>query len=304
MQEMDDAPSLELLRCFAVLHDEGHLSRAAARRGLSQPAMSRALARLRQLFGDPLFVRTPRGMLATQRADELAPRVAAVLDAARSLAEPAAFDPARLTRTFTIATAGFFDGVLVPRLVHALARAAPGAAITTRPIDGGLADGSLIDGLASGQLDLMISIRASMPASLRHVRLYEDSFVCAVRRGHPSVGRRLSLPTFIALPHLLIAPIGAPGSRVDSALAARGLSRRVAVRIHSFAQAPAIVAASDLVLTAPRRLIEPLARRFDLRVFASPVELAPFGVFAAWHPRVHADPAHAWFRGQIQAVSR
>jgi len=299
MREVDDGPSLELLRCFATLYRERHLSRAAVRAGLSQPAMSRALARLRARFGDPLFVRTPRAMLPTPRADVLAPRVTAVLEAADALVRPVAFEPARLTRTFTIATAGFFDGVLVPRLAVALARAAPGAEITTRPFGDDLADG-----LAGGRLDLMIGIAESVPASARRIRLYEDSFVCAVRRGHPAVGDRFTLKGFAALAHLLVAPAGTPGGRVDRALAARGLARRVAVRIHSFAPAPAIVAGSDLVLTAPRRLLEPLAAPFGLRLLPPPVELASFAVFAAWHPRVHDDPAHAWFRAQVTAASR
>ena len=103
---------------------------------------------------------------------------------------------------------------------------------------------------------------------------------------------------------MLIAPTGNPGSRVDTVLASRGLSRRVVVRVHTFLSAPAIVASSDLILTAPCRLLEPLARPFRLRLLSPPVDVPGFAVFAAWHPRTHDDPAHAWFRAMINAASR
>lgn len=296
---MHDVPDLDLLRCFTVLHRERHLSRAAVRAGLSQPAMSRALGRLREAFGDPLFVRTPHGMLPTARADALAPRVTSVIEAAGALVRPVAFEPARLARAFVVATAGFFDGQLVPRLVQAMARQAPGVEIITRAIAGDTGDA-----LATGRCDLMISIAEGIPSTTRRVRLYEESFVCAARRGHPGIGRRLTLKTYVALPHLLIAPGGSPGSPVDSALAARGLARRVAVRIHTFPAAPVIVAGSDLILTAPSRVIAPLAEPFGLRLYPPPLPLASFPVFAAWHPRVHDDPAHIWFRGQVAAAFR
>lgn len=299
MRGSDDVPSLDLLQCFAALHRERHLSRAASRTGLSQPAMSRALAQLRESFGDALFVRTPRGMLPTPRADELAPRVLAVLEAARALVRSPALVPAQIARTFVIATSGFFDGELLPRLIERLAREAPGVGITTRPLGDDVGDA-----LASGRVDLMIGVGGTVPAGAQRTRLYEDGYVCAVRRDHPSVGRRLTLARFVKLSHLLIAPGGYPGSHVDSALAARGLERTVAVRIHSFPSAPAIVASTDLVLTTPARVIEPIAKPFGLRLLPPPLELARFPVFAAWHPRVHDDPAHAWFRGVVAAVSR
>ncbi|MFT3766247.1 MAG: LysR family transcriptional regulator [Minicystis sp.] len=299
MPPEDDIPSLDLLRCFAMLHRERHLSRAAQRTGISQPAMSRALARLRDRFDDPLFVRTPRGMLPTPRADALAPRVHAVIEAAASLVRDEVLDPAALVRTFVIGTSGFSDAQFLPPLIKTLAREAPHVAITTRSLGGNAGEA-----LASGRLDLMIGIGESVPAGMRRTRLYQESFVCAVRRDHPGVGKRLTLERFIALPHLLIAPGGNPGSVVDSALEAQGLSRHVAARIHAFPSAPAIVAGTDLVLTAPKRLIEPLAKPFRLRLYPVPIELRAFPVFAAWHPRVQDDPAHAWFRGKVVAASK
>src|ERR1700733_12041009 len=176
MRVLDDVPDLDLLRCFAMLHRERHLSRAAVRIGLSQPAMSRALGRLREAFDDPLFVRTPRGMLPTSRADALAPRILGVLDAAGALIRPAAFDPRTLVRTFVLGMADFFDPELIPRLVEVLARDAPGVSIQTRPLGDDVGDA-----LAGGRLDLMIGVRESIPADALETKLYDEKFICAVR---------------------------------------------------------------------------------------------------------------------------
>jgi DNA-binding transcriptional LysR family regulator len=298
MQPADDAPSLELLRCFAALHRERHLSRAAARRGLSQPAMSRALARLRAMFGDPLFVRTPRGMLPTTRAEALAPRVQAVVEAAAALVRPPEFDPARLVCTFTIATAGFSESQFLPPLVATLAREAPGVSIALRPIGR-----SIAEQLESG-VDLIVTVRDALPGEARRVLIHEETFTCAVRRDHPAVGKRLTLDRYVELSHLVVSPGVNPGSVVDSALARLGRARRVVVRVHTFPIAPSVIAGSDLVLTAPMHTLAAMAPPYRLRLLPPPVELASFGVYLAWHPRVHHDPASVWFRGKLLAATR
>jgi DNA-binding transcriptional LysR family regulator len=125
-----------------------------------------------------------------------------------------------------------------------------------------------------------------------------------VRRDHPRVKRTLSLTTFVELPHLLIAPRGDPGGVVDEALAARGLRRRVAFRTHTFQSAPLVVARSDLILTAPRRVLVPVAKALGLKLLPPPMPLRPFAVFQAWHARVQDDPIHKWFRGVVAAAAR
>jgi len=288
----------ELLRGFAALHRERHLTRAAEAIGLSQPAMSRALGRMREAFGDELFVRTSRGMLPTPRADALAPEVDRLLEAAAALGRPAAFDPARLKRRFAIATTDMVEADLFPRLVDALA-GAPGVELTSRPLGE-----HPEDALATGRLDLIIGVRASMPSDALSAKLFEDGFVCAVRADHPGVGKRLTLAKFCELPHLQIAPRGEPGGTLDDALAAAGVSRRVLVRTHGFLAAPAIVAASDLILTAPTRVLSRVAGAYGLRLLPPPVDVPTFTFFQMWHPRVDADPAHAWFRGVVRSAAR
>jgi len=299
MRQMDAAPGLDLLRCFVELYRAGQVTRAARAAGLSQPAMSRALARLRDQFGDPLFVRGPRGLVPTPRAEVLAPEVERVLEAARSLLRPARFDPAQLVRTFVLGTTDFVDAVVVPGVIAKIAAIAPRVAIATRPVGD-----DTPDALALGRYDLVIVPRPAVPADAIGVALFDDGFVCAVRRDHPGVGARLTLDRFCALPHLQIAPRGTPGGPVDSALDALGRSRRVVVQTPTFFSAPLIVARSDLLLTAPTRLLAAVGKPFGLRILPAPLELARFEVWSAWHPRAHHDPAHEWFRGVVATVAR
>ena len=299
MRAMHETPDLDLLRCFASLHSERHLTRAANRVGLSQPAMSRALIRLREAFRDPLFVRATRGMVPTPRADQLATQVSAVLDAARALVEPAAFAPAQLTRNFTIGSTDFFDADLMPRMIATMGEVAPHATLVTRPITA-----DLDDALATGRLDLALGVKVNIPPGAMTTRLYEDTFVCAIRQDHPLAGKKLTLARFVELSHLFIAPGGTPGGPVDDALAARGLHRRIAARTHSFMSAPSIIAHTDLILTAPRRVIAHLAKPFGLHVLPVPLPLPGIPIYMMWHPRVQADPTHAWFRGLLATAAK
>lgn len=294
-----DVPDLELLALFAALHGERHLTRAAARAGKSQPAMSRALARMRALFGDPLFVRTRAGMVPTPRADALAPEVRRLLDEATALVQTRAFAPAELARTFVIGTSDLFEAHLLPRLTTLVAREAPRVDVAMRTVPD-----DPVQELVDGRLDLVILPRTSLPEGIVTAHLFDDTFLCAVRKGHPEVKRTLSLERYVALRHVQIAPRGRPGGPVDDALAALGLSRRVAIRTPSFLAAPLLVARSDMVITAPRTVLEPLAELLGLRTFPVPVDVPGFRVHAAWHARVSQDPAHRWFRGVVTRASR
>ena len=287
-------PSLELLRCFALLHRERHLSRAASLAGLSQPAMSRVLAKLRATFGDPLFVRTPTGMIPTARAEEVAPRIAAIVDATTELVNPVAFEPARLARAFTIVTAGFYEATLLPRLVRELSVEAPRATLSLRAMTG-RSHGA--DQLEQGA-DVLITIKSGLPRDATCVLVHDQTYACALRVDHPV--KRLTLDRYCELGHVMVSPSDSGGSLVDAGLAQVERTRRVVVRVHSFALAPPIVAATDLVVTAPRSTL----LGSDLRVHACPLELPTFPVYLAWHPRVDKDPAHAWFRKKLLAALR
>ncbi|MFO0713945.1 MAG: LysR family transcriptional regulator [Sandaracinus sp.] len=289
---------LDLLRVFDHLHREKHLTRAGRLLGLSQPAVSRALVRLRDALGDPLFVRGPRGVVPTPRADALAPEVREILRRTAALTQPSELDPAQLERTFVFASVDFLEGDLLPRLSALLEREAPRVSITSRPLGP-----DATEGLTSGRYDLAIGVPSTLPTDAMTTHLFDDDFVCVVRRGHPSVRRALDLATFCRLSHVLISPRGEPGSPVDDALAKKDLSRHVAIRTHTFFSAPHVVASSDLVLTGPARVLEPLAKNQGLRVLPPPLPLRGFGVHMAWHARVQNDPAHAWLRSVIKRAA-
>lgn len=296
---------LNLLVALRALLTERHVTRAAARVGLSQPAMSHALARLRELLGDPLLVRTPSGMRPTPRAETMrAPLERALEDIGRLIASPAPFDPRLSTRKFRIATNDYMELVLFPRLLRRLWAEAPN--VDVRIIN---LDAHANEHLAEGGLDIAMGVvgqlaNADSPRGIRSQDLVSDSFVCVVREGHPVVKRRLSLDDFVALPHALVAPRGEGGSVVDSALARIGKKRRVAVEIPHFLVAPHVVRETDLVLTLAARIAISLAPLLGLRQLAPPLELPGFTMSMVWHERQHVDPAHVWLRDLIATVAK
>ncbi len=296
---------LNLLVALRALLVERHVTRAAARVGLSQPAMSHALSRLRDLLGDPLLVRTPSGMRPTPRAEAMtAPLERALEDIGRLIASPAAFDPRLSTRKFRIASNDYMELVLFPRLLPRLWAEAPDIDVRLVNLDGG-ADRDL----AEGRLDLAIGVVGQLaevetPRGLRSKELLSDGFVCVVREEHPVVKKRLSLDDFVSLPHALVAPRGEGGSVVDSALARIGKKRRVAVEIPHFLVAPHVVREADLLLTLASRIAVTLAPLLGLRQLAPPLELPRFTMTMVWHERQHVDPAHVWLRDLIASVAK
>lgn len=298
---------LNLLVALRALLTERHVTRAAARVGLSQPAMSHALARLRELLGDPLLVRTPSGMRPTPRAETMrAPLERALEDIGRLIASPAPFDPRLSTRKFRIASNDYMELVLFPRLLRRLWAEAPN--VDVRIINLGA---HANEDLAEGRLDLAMGVvgqfanaNADAPRGIRSQDLVSDGFVCVVREDHPVVKKRLSLDDFVALPHALVAPRGEGGSVVDSALARIGKKRRVAVEIPHFLVAPHVVRETDLVLTLAARVATSLAPLLGLRQLAPPLELTGFTMSMVWHERQHVDAAHVWLRELIATVAK
>ncbi len=292
---------LNLLVAFDALFTEGHLTRAARRVGLSQPAMSHALRRLRTALGDPLFVRTPRGLVPTARAEGVAPLVArALADVGAALAPPRAFDPKTLRRTFVVATTDYAEIAVLPPLLARLREEAPHVVVRIRPT-------SLTpdEDLGERGHDLVIGPNTGAQAATTHSqKLFADDFVTVARRGHPVVKDSLTLERFLAVDHVQISIRGTPGGPVEEALEKRGLRRRIALFVPHFLGAPMIVANSDLVLTLARRVAKRLAPLLDLRVFEPPIAITGFSILQFWHERRNADPAHAWFRGLIAEVGK
>ncbi len=283
---------LNLLLALHLLLEERSVTRAAARLGRSQPAVSRSLARLREVLGDPLLVREGGALVPTPRAEVLAGALRQILtDIEGRVLAAEGFDPSRSRRAFTVATADYAGALFLPPLVAELAVEAPGVDLVCFP-------GNRPPVELAEQVDLVIGPLPGA-SSLRSRILHEDHFVVMVREDHPEVGDTLDLDTWCRLPHVLVAPRNTPGGTVDTALAAIGRQRRVAVRLPDFLAAPLLLARTPFVLTVPRRFAEHAARLHPVRLLEPPIPLPPFRMALSWLERWQHDPGHAWLRERL-----
>jgi DNA-binding transcriptional LysR family regulator len=301
---------LNLLVLFQVVLQECHVGRAARRMNLTPSAISHGLGRLRRLLNDPLFLRTPKGVVPTARATELAAAIADVLARASSViatAEP--FDPARSTRRFTIGAPDGVSAVLLPALLAHLGRAAPGVDISVRqllPVPGTTSPqqawASAFSELESRALDLAIIPTEQVPPRFHCRALYEEDFVVVLRKGHPHA-RRLTLERYCAMQHLVVSASGDPQGFVDQVLAAQGRSRRTALTLPNFTMAIAAVADSDLVCVVPRRFAAVHAARFGLAVLEAPPPLGRFRLQAIVPQAAMLDLGLAWLVDTVERAA-
>ena len=294
---------LNLLLALDALLKEQHVTRAAARIGLSQPAMSNALARLRDLLGDPLLVRTPRGMVPTPRALQLqAPLQEALQAIQRAVSEPDTFSPATTQAGFDLMTSDAIGMLLLPHLAERVRRQAPGMGLRVHTL---FADDPW-ESLEAGRMDLVVGVYGEKPANVRELSLYRERFVCLMREGHPLAHQRLTLSQYVELPHIRIATsrAGLGYSAVDRILEQRGLTRHIALSLPHFLVAPFVVARSDYVITFPSRLAAHFQRLLSLRVIEPPLPLPDYTISLFWHERLHREPACVWLRGQIAEAAQ
>lgn len=294
------AVDLNLLVALDALLTERSVTRAGRRIGLSQPAMSAALARLRALFSDPLFIRTRAGMAPTQRALAIASPLQEVLSKVRVVLATQAFDPAVARAAFQLATGDYGELVILPALHAALARRAPRATLRVKPISD---PKEQLAQLGEGAVDLMIAPMLRAGGGVEVADLFGEDFVCVLRRSHPALRSRLTLKSFSRLRHLLVSPEGQGVALVDHVLSKAALSREIALRIPHFLVAPALVASSDMVATLPRRVIARSSMSDRLKTFKPPFEARTFTMVAAWHARRLEEPAVRWFRDLVVEVA-
>lgn len=285
---------LNLLVVFDAVMRARNLSAAGQALGLSQPAMSHALNRLRETFKDPLFVRLPRGLQPTPYAEGVAGAVQQMLELVRGTLDRVGFDPRTASRRLRIAMTDIGEFVFLPRLASRLAALAPGISIESVqiPVD------ALRDAMAAGEVDLAMGFIPQLSAGFRQQRLFRDDYACIVREDHPRVRDGLGLKAFREARHVLVASEGTGhGEVIGRALARKSVKAAVALRVVHFLAVPQIVAGSDLVAVLPRNLARAFADSHPIRLFDSPIELPPFDVRQYWHERYHREPGNRWLRG-------
>lgn len=285
---------LNLLELFETVYRLRNLTAAGARLGLTQPAVSRGLARLRGMYGDALFVRLQRGVAPTPFADNLAAPVSAALDTLRATLEHPSFDQAVQNRVFRLAMSDVGERIFLPRLLDHLAQAAPQVTIEILSPT----QEQLQEGLASGQIDLAIGFFGALGKQVRHQRLFRERFVYVARQGHPAIDRKLKREQLRGLPHVIGGPQGMQhAAAVEKVLSSARIKARVALRVHSLLCVGPVVAESDLLGLIPGNLAAVVATNVPLQLLDPPMQMPGFDVTMVWHERFHRDPASEWLRG-------
>ncbi len=291
-----DRLDLNLLKTFDAIHRHNSLSAAAVELGLTQPAISAALKRLRGHFDNPLFVRTSHGMRPTPHADEMAAKITRALNLLREMGQPASFSRSSTMVHYRIYINDVGMLVVMPQVLRHISEQAPHARISF--VD--LRPDEVVSALDAGEIDLAIGYFLGMPNWARQQTLRKTSYVCAVRSDHPDIGDHLSLEQYLRAKHGMYSTSGSPHSTVDETLARMNLSRDVALRVPRFAALPFLIASTDLVVTIPEDLGVTFSQLIDIKLFPPPIALGQFEIKQYWHERLHAEPAFQWLRSVVR----
>lgn len=292
---------LNLLPVFLALMEERSVTRAASRLGITQPALSNSLNRLRDMLKDPLFIRERYGIRPTQLAEEIAPTIEAALAKLDDLVvHQQDFDPASAERLFLIAPNSYVELVLMPALVSRLREEAPGIKLRMTPFGNDLAETGVISGTTAMVLGRVID----PPDNLVVQHLMDDGLACIVRKDHPDVRDNLTRGLYERLKHVNVLPPGRIRAGVFQALGQQNVKREVAVSVTHFLSVPDMIAVTDYCATLPRLICRGLERDPRLKVIPAPVDLGTFPVEMAWHVRYRHDPAHRWLRGVVNELAK
>lgn len=289
---------LNLLVIFDALMLERHVTRAAARIGMTQPATSNALARLRHTFGDELFIREPGGMAPTARARELEEPVRAILrQAERLMTTDLGFEPARVRRDFTVRMSDLLGQLLLPRICGQLASAAPGISLNIVH----RAPQETFQSLEADTVDLAVGMELGRSSAIHSEILFEDRMCCVMSRRNPLAAKRLTMKRFLDAAHLKVSMSPTDIRFVDNVLARMGLQRRVIVNLPHWLLVPAVLRESPLLAVVSTRLAQQFATA-DADVVARPLpfESDPFSWTLYWHRRYEQSAAHRWLRGVVR----
>jgi len=298
-KDISSAPLLDvnLLQLFELIYDTRSVTRAAEQLGLAQPTVSIWLAKLRRQLNDPLFVRTPSGMLPTPEADALIGTVRQTLESLRYLAQrEATFDPATSERRFRICMTDASHITLLPQLLAHVRSVAPGVCLGADRIDDRTAQR-----LESGEADLALGLIPELGAGFYQQSLFNQDWVCLANARHPRIGETLTQQNFADEGHITIVS-GTGHHLLEASLTRCRLTHRVVLELPGFLGLTAIVSTTDLLVTLPRHIGETLARIEGLRVFPCPIPIPGFTVKQHWHSRYHNDPGNRWLRGLCAAL--
>jgi len=289
---------LNLLLALHALLEERHITRASKRCFLSQPAMSRALERLREMFGDALLIRSGRKYERTVRGDNLLRELDSLLPRLESMVSGEQFDPRQSRARFRLAVRHHASITLIPPLIRKIRTESPDVRLEVSQWEE-----RAYEAVMAGRLDAALSAEHP-PYGLESEVLFQVDFVCVVgaaQRVHPV---RFTLAQYLKLPQVAVETWAGQQTPVDRPLAQFGAKRRVVLSVPFFSAAIFAVANTDLVLTVPRKLTEIVRPLKGVRLVEPPTELKPFPYFMTWHPRLNDDPAHTWFREQVRAAAR
>jgi len=301
MNERHKALDLNLLRVFDAVYQTGNVTTAAKLVGLSQPAISHALSRLRRALGDPLFIRTPQRMLPTARAAEIYDSTHKALGLIDSCVSNVGFDPGREERRFTLGMNDISEIVFLPKLMNHLKRVGPGIRIRTEQLSAQEID----EGLQSGDIDVAVGFLPSLSDGVQARFLFEEHYVCMMSARHAAARQsRLKTTDFLQYPHAVVGTEGSGHALAERLLLRHRLEGKIVLRVPHFLTIPHIVAQNDLIVTVPSRLGMAIRDYLDVKLLPYPEKSPRFPVSICWHSREDMNPGNRWFREMFETLFR
>ncbi|MHC5351890.1 LysR family transcriptional regulator [Metapseudomonas furukawaii] len=291
---------LNLLRILLAVYETGNVTAAAKRLGISQPAASAALSRLRHSLGDPLFIRSGTSMRATPRAQAIIEHTREVIEIIdRDILSSPTFDPATSDHQFTFCLSEVGEVVFLPALFERLRKEAPNARVRTIS----LAPDVLLENLQEGKVDAVLGYFPDLAApNIYQQRLFSHDLACLVRREHPLVGKRMSLKAFCAAEHLQVSDGSRSQEMFESHLAKSGIRRNIVLQTSHYMSVPSIIESSDLIVVLPRTVANLYTHKVDVKIVEPPLEIPRYDLKQYWHARFHKAPRSLWLRGIISEL--
>ena len=301
--------NLNLLVALEMLIEEANVTRAAEKFGLSQPAMSRTLRRLRALLGDPILMNTRHGLVPTPRARQVMPAVRRALELIRDTIEPRQpYDPLGATDTFNISWADVGQSVSLPSLLKRLKQEAPQVSFNFtfygRDFTFYGREGRQYEALESGDIDLAVEASRDVPLGFHAEHLLDMKYACVARQDHPRIGKQLTLKKFLELGHIRLPPYGTVERQIDEILAQQSAQRRIMLTVPSYLPIPWLIVDSDLIATMPTLGIDMIVKYFPIKCYDPPIPLRPRPISIIWHECTHHEARYQWLRQTMLNIYR